>query len=428
MSKIAVIGAGPMGLAAAYYLLKSGHQVDVYEADDKIGGMSASFDFDGVQIERYYHFICAQDQPLFDLLEELEIMDLLRWTDTKMGFYFQGELYPWGNPMALMTFPKLDLLSKLRYGLLAFTSTKRSDWSKLDKIDAVTWLKSWIGDKAYDVLWKSLFELKFYHFTDNLSAAWIWTRIRRVGTSRKSMMVEKMGYMQGGSETIIQRLRERIEQLGGSIYVSSPVQKILLDEDRLQGIRVNGLEHHYDQVVSTVPVPYIQAMIPDLPKPLLQQFAKLQNIAVVCILVKLKQQVTENFWLNINDASMDIPGLVEYSNLNRSSDHIVYVPYYMPADNPMYKEPDQRFFDKVKTYLFKLNKNLKEQDIIAMHASRYRFAQPICPPQFPEQLPPINLPIQGLFVADTSYYYPEDRSICESVKLAKHITHLMDDN
>jgi len=85
--KIAVIGAGAMGLACAYELLKNHHQVDVYEKDDRIGGMSASFDFDGLTIERYYHFICRTDTPLFELLNELNLSETLCWQDTKMGFF-----------------------------------------------------------------------------------------------------------------------------------------------------------------------------------------------------------------------------------------------------------------------------------------------------------------------------------------------------
>ena len=54
--KFAIIGTGPMGLACAYHLLKQGYSVDIYEKDDRIGGMSACFDFDGLTIERYYHY------------------------------------------------------------------------------------------------------------------------------------------------------------------------------------------------------------------------------------------------------------------------------------------------------------------------------------------------------------------------------------
>ena len=63
--KCVIVGAGPMGLMAARELLKRGHAVTICERDDRIGGMSASFNFDGLEIERYYHFICKTDFPLF---------------------------------------------------------------------------------------------------------------------------------------------------------------------------------------------------------------------------------------------------------------------------------------------------------------------------------------------------------------------------
>ena len=86
--KFAIVGAGPMGLMVAMDLLEKGHQVDIYERDDRIGGMSASFDFDGLEIERYYHFVCKTDFPLFSMLDKLGLSDKLKWTDTKMGYFY----------------------------------------------------------------------------------------------------------------------------------------------------------------------------------------------------------------------------------------------------------------------------------------------------------------------------------------------------
>ena len=37
--KVAVVGSGPAGLAAADQLNKRGHQVTVYERDDRVGGL-----------------------------------------------------------------------------------------------------------------------------------------------------------------------------------------------------------------------------------------------------------------------------------------------------------------------------------------------------------------------------------------------------
>lgn len=196
--RFVVLGAGPMGLMCAMELLKAGHEVDLYERDDRIGGMSATFDFDGLEIERYYHFICKPDKPMFDLLEELGLSHALRWTDTKMGFYYDGKLYKWGTPFALLGFDRLDMISKFRYALHVMYTKSISNWKPLDTVVATQWLRKWLGQRAYDVLWKSLFELKFYEYTEDLSAAWIGTRIKRVALSRKSLLQESLGILRAG--------------------------------------------------------------------------------------------------------------------------------------------------------------------------------------------------------------------------------------
>jgi protoporphyrinogen oxidase len=71
MAKVGVIGAGAMGLSAAYYALKAEHRVTVPESDSIPGGMAAHFDFGGLSIERFYHFVCKADQPTFDLMRDL---------------------------------------------------------------------------------------------------------------------------------------------------------------------------------------------------------------------------------------------------------------------------------------------------------------------------------------------------------------------
>ena len=426
MSKIAVIGAGPMGLAVAYELTKQDHQVDLYEFDDRLGGMSAHFDFDGLSIERYYHFVCRPDQPLFELLDELNMADKLHWVDTKMGYYYHGHLHRWGDPFSLLRFPHLNLVSRLRYGAHMFFASKRDkdNWRDLDGMDAVSWLKKGSGKKAYDVLWDRLFRLKFHDFTDNLSAAWIWARIRRVGQSRRSIFQESLGYIEGGSETLLNELANRIEQQGGRIHLSTPVQNVRLENNRVTGVELNSGFEEYDQVISTIPLQYIPRLIPDLPDSQLDRYRQVQNIGVVCLIYKLKKPVTDNFWLNISDPDFEIPGIIEMSNLRPLPDHLVYVPYYMPQSHPKFSWSDEKIIEEATGYLKKLNPELQDGDIIAVNASRYAFAQPICQPGFSKLLPPIQGPVDNLLIADTSYYYPEDRSIAESVKLGKQLAEM----
>ena len=424
MSKIAVIGAGVMGLACAYDLLRQGHEVEIFEADDRIGGMAAHFDFAGLNIERYYHFICKPDEHLFSLLRELGIADALRWQDTRMGYYHDGRLHEWGNPLALLKFPGLDLVSKLRYGFHAFVSTKISDWQHLDDQEASEWIRRWIGDRAYRVFWQRLFELKFFEYKDNLSAAWIWSRIKRVGVSRKSLMQEQLGYLEGGSETLLRAFEAAIEERGGKLHLRTPVKQVRVRDGRVAAVETAAGSQPFDAVFSTIPLPFVPDMITALPEEDKQKYRAIRNMGVVCVIFQMKRPVTDNFWLNISDESIDIPGIIEFSNLRPLGTHVVYVPYYMPQSHPKHGLSNEQFIEEARGYIRRLNPALVDGDFSHAHVSRYGFAQPVCPPGFLKSLPPIDTAIEGLYVADTSYYYPEDRSISESVRLGREMAAL----
>ncbi len=419
--RVAVLGAGPMGLAVAYELVRLGHIPVVYEADDRVGGMTATFDFNGLDIERFYHFHCISDTAFLQVLKELGLSDRMHWVETKMGYWYRNQLQMWGNPVALLKFRGLGLVAKFRYALHAWLCTKRNDWQPLDKIEATGWIRRWVGAEAYEVLWRRLFDYKFYDEAQSLSAAWIWSRVRRIGRSRYNLFREKLGYLDGGSATLLNALKADIESRGGEFRLKTPVSRVEMAGGRVTGVTAGGLTEGYDRVISTVPLPYVPRLMPDLPPDVLAKFAAQKNIAVVCVIAKLSRPLTPYFWVNVNDPDMDIPGLVEYTNLRSLGPHIVYVPFYMPASHPTYAEPDQAFTDKVRRYLRKVNPAITDDAVLDIRASRYGHAQPICGTGFLSTLPPVGLPVKGLWVADTSYYYPEDRGISESIAFGREM-------
>jgi protoporphyrinogen oxidase len=423
--EVAVLGAGPMGLAVAYQLAKDGWRPVVFEADNRVGGMTASFDFNGLQIERYYHFHCTSDTAFVDMLQELGLEHKLHWVETKMAYYYRGGVHAWGNPLALLKFPGLGWIAKFRAGLFLFLASKRNDGQRLDRLEATAWMKRWMGGEAYEVLWRKLFDYKFYEYADQLSAAWIWARIRRLARSRYNLFREKLGYLDGGSQVLMEAMAAAIVAKGGVIKLQTPVQRVVIEAGTVRGLQLAEGFAPFAHVISTVPLPYVPRIMPDLPAPVLAQLGALRNIAVVCVIAKLRKPVSEYFWMNVNDPTMDIPGIVEYTNLRPLDQHIVYVPYYMPGEHPKYADSDETFVAKVKTYLQTINKTLTADDFIDVRVNRYRFAQPICGPGFSQSLPPVQLPVAGLMVADTSYYYPEDRGISESIAFGRSMARML---
>ncbi len=421
MSRIVVIGAGAMGLAAGYHAAKAGHQVEVIEASPDAGGMAAHFDFAGMSIERFYHFVCKTDQPTFDLMAEIGLGDAMRWRDTSMGYFSGGKLHGWGDPVSLLRYPHLSLIEKIRYGVLAFVSTKRDSWDALETQSAREWITRWSGKSVYEKMWKPLFDLKFFQYADNVSAAWIWTRVKRTGRSRKSIFQEQLGYIEGGSQTLVDRLVERIEALGGKVILGNPVSKVVSENGKVTGVEAADGFHGADHVISTVPTPLISNMIPDMPADWKAKYDAIENIGVCCLLFRLKKSVTPHFWVNIIEPDIEIPGIIEFSNLRPvpGGETVVYVPYYMPVTHPKFAWDDQRLLDEAFSYIQRINPAITRDDIVATKVGRLRHAQPICEPGFAAKIPPVQTPIAGLQVADTCFYYPEDRGVSESARLAK---------
>ncbi len=414
-----------MGLATAWELAKAGHDVDVFEHDDRVGGMSASFDFDGLTIERYYHFICKTDYALLELLKEAELMHLLKWCQTSMGYFYNGSYFPWGNPLALLAYPKLSFFSKCRYALHVLYCQHLASMKHLDRINAVPWLKRWLGSSAYQMLWGRLLDLKYYEHTHQISAAWIAARIRRVANSRKSMMAEEMGYLEGGSEVLMQKLATMIEKAGGRVHLRCPAQRVNTKNAAVVSVTTPKGTIDADYVVSTIPLPYLPSIIPDLPQDERQKIGAIVNIGVACAILKLDRPFGKDFWLNISDNSIDMPGIIEYTNLRPLDDTIVYAPYYMPTNHPKFSYSDSKLIDEVVGYMARINPAFNQSWIKSSHVHRYRYAQTVCTPDFFNQLPPMRSSIKGLYYADTAYYYPEDRSISESVKTGKELASMV---
>ena len=413
-----------MGLAVAYELTRLGHQPVLIEADDRLGGMAACFDFDGLQLERYYHFHCLSDTAFFQMLRELGLEDALQWRTTQMGFYLDGRLYPWGSVGAVLGFRRLPLLTRVRYLVHAARCLTIRDWRSLDGTTATRWLRSWLGERGYQLLWHKLFAYKFFHYSDQISAAWIWSRIRRLGQSRRRLR-ETLGFLSGGSQQLIDAMAAAIRTGGGDIQLASPVQALRPQPAGGAALSTPAGEQAYDCVVSTVPLPLMAPVLRagGVEQGLVDRYAALPSVACACVVLRTRQPVTANFWTNVNDARFAIPGVIEMSNLRPLQGNIAYVPFYIPADHPDYQRPNQAFIDDAWACLKAINPQLSDADLIAAHCSRYRFAQPVCGVHFQQSLPPLQ-PFPGVFTADTTAYYPEDRGISESIDFGRQLARL----
>src|SRR5712692_8364628 len=172
--EIGIVGGGVAGLGCAYFLSERGHRVEVFEQAPVLGGLAGCFDFDGLAVEKYYHFVCRDDVDLISMLPQLGLPDELEWRTGKMKFFYRGRLYPFGTPWDLLRFRPLSLTGRIRFGLNVALSRSSKSWEQYESVTARDWLIARIGEEAYDVIWDPLLRIKFGPYYDRISASWIW--------------------------------------------------------------------------------------------------------------------------------------------------------------------------------------------------------------------------------------------------------------
>jgi protoporphyrinogen oxidase len=429
-NKVAVVGGGISGLSTAYFALHKGFDVSLYESSARLGGFAASFDMAGLTIEKYYHFICRGDQKLIELSNRLGINHKIKFQVSKTACFYNGHYYPFSTPLDLMKFSPISLSSRLKFGLNILSSKYIREWEKLDQISGKEWLCKHIGEEAYNAIWDPLLKIKFGNNYDMISAAWVWHRIFRVSTSRKTLLSrEKMDYLEGGSNTLISAITRQIEQLGGSIHLNSKVQKITKTNHSFKLILESGRHTCSDRIVLAVPLPVTAEIIKDLDPGFSLKLSSIVFYGILCGVFRLKEKVSDAFWLNINDSRIVANGLIEYTNLNPleeiSPHKIVYIPFYVPVDNEWFLMDEASLQYRFLAMLKILKPSLSKNSVVDFRVSKSPYAQAICTIGFKDKVPPVTTPVKNLFLLDSTQIYPSDRTLSALIGLAEK---MVDDN
>jgi protoporphyrinogen oxidase len=418
--RVVVIGGGPAGLKAAHTAAKGGAEVTLLESAPLLGGLASSFDVQGTRIERYYHFICKGDDHLQQTLDELGLADRLRWRDSRMAYFVDGALYPFLTPIELLRFAPLRPVDRVRAGI-ALKRAQRMREEDLAPRRAVEWLTEMFGARAYRVIWEPLMRFKFAEHAPEVSAAWIWARMVRLSRSRTSAWREELGYIEGGSQVVLEALARDFERRGGRIVLNADVEAIAFQGGRATGVRAGGETIPADAVVSTVTTSRFLKLAAGLDGPYMEGLRRIPTVGIFCLFLRLTERVTPFFWVNANDRRVPFAGMIEYTNLNPlpelGGDRILYVPQYLSADDPRYAQTDEEVLRSYTDALALINPAFDRKWIRFSTVFRDRYAQPICLTDYRTTTPTIDTPVANLFLTDSSQLHPHDRTISGSFGL-----------
>ena len=430
--RVGIIGAGATGLPAAYDILKAGHEAIVYESAPFIGGHASTFDVGGQRLERGYHHWFTSDTDIVELVEEIGLGDTIRWIDSTVGTLYDGRIYDFVTPLDLLKFKPLSLPDRIRLGLTTLYLQRQKDWQKYEGITAEGWLRRHGGQGVYDVFWGPMLRGKFGEdYYRQVSMAWVWGKINtRVKSRGKSMVREKLGYPLGSFGMVFDTLVEKIRDLGGEVHTSAPVNCILIEDGRAVGLDVRTgdggtREEKFDAVLATTPSPIFTRLVPPMPEEYRSRLERARYMSAVLIVLVLDRPLSHVYWLNVADRSIPFVGVIEHTNLigpeHYGGKHIVYLSNYLTRDDPLYRMGHDEMLDEYLPHLRKINPDFELDWIGTSYHHRVDGAQPVIGVDYSEHIPDHQTPFKGVYLANTTQIYPEDRGTNYSVRMGRQV-------
>jgi protoporphyrinogen oxidase len=428
--RVGVVGGGLAGLAAAYELAKKGHQVVLFESQPYLGGQASTFEVEGTRLERYYHHIFTSDGDMIGLMQELGLAERMEWVASKVGFFYEGQIFDFVTPMDLLRFKPLSFPERIRAGLVTLYLQRFGDWRALESISAEEWIRRYAGRQAYEVIFAPLLRAKFGEYADQVSMAWLWSKFKfRVGSRGKAMTRELLGYMDGSFQPFIDALADGIRGRGGEILVSTPVEKILVEKGKVAAVRA-GDTWRLDRVIATVPSFVFLDIVPDLTGKYADQLRQVRYQTSLCLVLEIKHSLSRIYWLNISAASFPFVGAIEHTNLippeRYNGRHFLYLTNYVSRSDPLYSVAAEELLKYYLPSLQKINEEFDVDWVESMWLYREDAAQPIITVGYSERVPPYETPIEGLYLANTTQIYPQDRGMNYSVRLGRTVAAIVE--
>jgi protoporphyrinogen oxidase len=313
---VAVIGAGPAGLGAAYEVARTGRRVVVLERSDRIGGLARSFELWGRPVELGAHLL-LRDDPQIDALWNAIIGDRYRRVTRDTRIAIAGHLlqYPYRSGDVARALGVRDMARCLA-GLLRRPAA--DDDASLER-----WVTSRFGRPAYELLLSDYLVKLFGRpgseldpglagsllgFSRHPTPAAMVRRLLR-GTNEPDVVRPL-----GGVGELLERLAVHIRAAGGEIRLGTGIDSIELAAGRVAAVHADGEVSPVGHLISTLPPRHLLRLLPGVPPPLVAQGDRLTLRSVVILYARISGPPPfPGQWLYVADLDIPVSRITNFS-------------------------------------------------------------------------------------------------------------------
>ena len=326
---VAIIGAGPAGLTAAYQLTKAGYSVTVLEKDPRyVGGISRTVEHNGFRFDVGGHRFFSKSREVVDLWNEILPDDFIE-RPRMSRIYYDGKFYSY----PLRGFEALRNLGIVRSALCMASYAKARLLPRKNVRSFEDWTINQFGEKLFSIFFKTYTEKVWGMACHEISADWAAQRIKGLSLGgavldglKRSLKLNKKPNDGQGAKTLIESFRyprrgpgmmwdaarDFVVAGGNQVLMDHEFQQLEFDDETKQWrvLARTGEGKHLvieaSHVISSAPIRELTHRIQPLPYAAkISQDLRYRDFLTVALMVRSPDLFPDN-WIYIHDSKVKV--------------------------------------------------------------------------------------------------------------------------
>jgi protoporphyrinogen oxidase len=325
MSKrVAIIGAGPAGLTAAYLLAKGNQEVVVFEKDPKyVGGISRTESYNGYHFDIGGHRFFSKSKEVEDFWTEI-LGDEMLERPRSSRIYYNNHFFSY----PLVAFEALRKLGIIESALCVLSYLKAKVFPVKNPTNFEEWVTNQFGKRLFNIFFKTYTEKVWGIPCNEISADWAAQRIKGLSLSSAifnalfkpnkkatdkdkviKTLIDSFRYPKQGPGMMWEACAEKSKDMGVTLHMNCGVQKIeYANHSWTVQTTSQGNVTGFDYVLSTAPMRELVAnVLPAFPAAVAANAAALgyRDFLTVVLICKDEDAFSDN-WIYIHDPKVKV--------------------------------------------------------------------------------------------------------------------------
>ncbi len=324
---VAIIGAGPAGLTAAYELLKRDIKPIVLEKDEHVGGLVRTETYKGYRFDIGGHRFFTKIEKINRLWQEMLGDDFLK-VSRKSRIYYQGRFFNY--PLDFYdTFSNLGIIESLLI-LLSYIRMQFRSYSKEETFEQ--WVSNRFGRRLYRIFFKAYTEKVWGIPCDKIQARWAAQRIKGLslatvlynallGIQKSKSLINEFYYPVRGAGMMWRRFQEKIEAGGGLVRFNSEIIRLSHQNGVIKSVTVQSdgekmVEIPVRHLISSMAITRLVALLdPEVPGEVLEAAKKLSYRALIVVgLIVDKKDLFPDQWIYVHNPDEKVGRIQNFKN------------------------------------------------------------------------------------------------------------------